>query len=164
MADDKVRGCKIDNQRSVFAMVHGVHQVEVQEEGVLTGNLIDLDWEPETIEDLAPLPRRKRRGEKEEAHRDEDDPKVRRVEPPGTPPTTVDKRESEGALPLTPLLVGPPSYPREEEATKVRTPHVSAETPALEATEARASSCETGTALPPGVSQEEVEVGSPEEA
>ncbi|EFN76343.1 hypothetical protein EAI_04324 [Harpegnathos saltator] len=26
MADDKVRGCKIDNQRSVFAMVHGVHQ------------------------------------------------------------------------------------------------------------------------------------------
>ncbi|EFN89350.1 hypothetical protein EAI_07839 [Harpegnathos saltator] len=60
--------------------------------------------------------------------------------------------------------VGSPSYPREEETTEVGTPQVSVETPASEATEAVASSSETGTALPPGASQEEVDVGSPEEA
>ncbi|EFN79298.1 hypothetical protein EAI_12359 [Harpegnathos saltator] len=124
--------------------------------------------------EMSPLPQSKRGAvdatpsstEEEESPDTRPDKKVRRVVSPNPLPMTLEVGESVGALPQTPLEVDSPSSPRKEDIVEVgtsRDSHDSAEAPAIEAIAAEAPSGETEASLTPEVSQEGVDVGSPEE-
>ncbi|EFN86444.1 hypothetical protein EAI_15977 [Harpegnathos saltator] len=134
-----------------------------------------LDWEPETAEgthgwkEEPPVAAGRKRKDKEDPEpmtedTEQEDIKVRGVEPTGPPPTIVEEGEMERTLPPSLQLADSSSYSREEEIVQVGTPHYSAEVPADEATTAETSPRESKTALPLQDCQGEVEVGSPEEA
>ncbi|XP_025154764.1 basic salivary proline-rich protein 2-like [Harpegnathos saltator] len=114
------------------------------------------DWEPETAkgaegwQEKPPVPlRRKRKGREDPdtstEEKEQEDSKVKRVEPMGPPPTTLEDGEMEGAPPPSPQVDDSSSYSREEESAQVGTPHHSAE---ASVDEAEASPGLSETALP----------------